>query len=255
MNRFKIRDFLWLHFLLLISLFLLSLGVALCVRSDLGSSVISSAPYVFTIAGERGVVPAFTLGMYTNILNVALVIGQILVLRRNFQLVQLLQLVIGIVFGVLIDFSMYITAAVECSNVGYKILVMIVGASVMALGVAMEIRCASITMPGEGLPAAISRQTGKPFATVKIWVDVCLVAIAVISEIFLLHGWLWSIVGGGTLFAMLYCGMAVKFISNRIGWFDRLLGYKPGFRRYFFGLSRYIRNPKTFLMPNKSHRH
>lgn len=36
----KIVSFLWQHCLLLISLFILTLGVALCIRSNLGSSVI-----------------------------------------------------------------------------------------------------------------------------------------------------------------------------------------------------------------------
>ncbi len=39
--------FLWQHLLLLISLYLMTLGVVLCVKSSLGSSVISSLPFVF----------------------------------------------------------------------------------------------------------------------------------------------------------------------------------------------------------------
>lgn len=236
----KIKSLLWQHFLLLISLFLLSFGVALCVRSDLGSSVISSAPYAFSIAGTEGLAPALTLGMYTNILNVILVACQIAVLRRRFQPIQLLQLVIGIVFGVLIDFSMNLTSPLVCDEIHYKLLVMIVGATVMSLGVAMEIRCASITMPGEGLPAAISKVTGRSFGSVKIWVDVSLVALAVVSELIFFHRWMWNIVGIGTLFAMIYCGLTVKLILKHIGWFDRMLGYQPGFRRYFFGLARFL---------------
>lgn len=36
----KIVSLLWQHLLLLVSLFIMTLGVALCVRSNLGSSVI-----------------------------------------------------------------------------------------------------------------------------------------------------------------------------------------------------------------------
>lgn len=76
----KIVSFLWQHCLLLISLFILTLGVALCIRSNLGSSVISSIPLAFTIAGTEGYVPPLSLGMYTNILNVLLVGAQIIIL-------------------------------------------------------------------------------------------------------------------------------------------------------------------------------
>lgn len=238
----RIIGFIWQHVLLLLSLFLLSLGVAICIRSSLGSSVISALPYSFSLAGEDGLVLQFTLGMYTNILNVLLVLGQIIVLRNKFKPIQLLQLFIGVVFGVLIDLSMILTTVLITSDIMFQLIEMIVGSSIMALGVAMEIRCASITMPGEGLPAALSKLTGKSFANMKIYVDLALVISAIISMFIFFGNWKWNIVGAGTLFAAIYCGTAVKFISKRLDWFDRLLGYQPGFRRYFFGLAQYIQS-------------
>lgn len=210
--------------LLLVSLFFLALGVALCVRSDLGSSVISSAPYAFFLAGEKGLVPGWTLGMYTNMLNVLLVAGQIAVLRKRYRPVQLLQLFIGVVFGILIDVSMAMTAILETTGELYaRLLIMLAGSTLMALGVSMEMKCASITMPGEGLPAALSRMTGKSFANMKILTDTLLVMTAIASSYMFFGTWMWNIVGIGTLFAMVYIGMAVKVISRHLGWFDRLL--------------------------------
>lgn len=66
--------------LLLISLCVMTLGVAVCVRSMLGASVISTLPYVFETAGKQGLgVPKLTIGQYTYIMNGVLVLGQILV--------------------------------------------------------------------------------------------------------------------------------------------------------------------------------
>ena len=220
----KAFSFVKRQLLLLVSLFFLALGVALCVRSDLGSSVISSAPYAFFLAGKKGLVPDWTLGMYTNLLNVLLVAGQILVLRRRYRPWQLLQLLIGVVFGVLIDASMAITSIFESvGEIELRLMIMFAGSTLMALGVSMEMRCASITMPGEGLPAALSKVTGKPFADMKILTDILLVTAAIVSSFLFFGEWMWNIVGGGTLFAMIYIGMAVKFISRHLGWFDRLL--------------------------------
>lgn len=220
----KAFSFVRRQLLLLVSLFFLALGVALCVRSDLGSSVISSAPYAFFLAGKNGLVPDWTLGMYTNLLNVLLVAGQILVLRRRYRPWQLLQLLIGVVFGVLIDASMAITSIFESvGEIELRLVIMFAGSTLMALGVSMEMRCASITMPGEGLPAALSKVTGKPFADMKILTDILLVTAAIVSSFLFFGEWMWNIVGGGTLFAMIYIGIAVKFISRHLGWFDRLL--------------------------------
>ena len=77
---------MWQHLWLLVSLFIMTLGVAVCVKSELGSSVISTLPYVFETAGKRGLgVPSLTIGQYTYIMNAILVAGQIAVLRRRFN--------------------------------------------------------------------------------------------------------------------------------------------------------------------------
>ncbi len=60
----KIVSFCWQHLLLLFSLFAMTVGVAVCVRSQLGSSVISVLPYVFETAGSQGLVPELTIGQY-----------------------------------------------------------------------------------------------------------------------------------------------------------------------------------------------
>lgn len=237
----EVISFCWQHIMLLMSLTVMTLGVALCVRSDLGSSVISSCPLAFTVAGENGLVPPLSLGTYTNILNFLLVMGQIAVLRRRFQPVQLLQLVIGFVFGALIDMNMALTATIAPESIFGKIFVQLLGCTVMAIGIALEVRCASITMPGEGLPIAISKVTGMPFAKVKIRIDIALVALAVASCYVFFGQWRWNIVGVGTLLAMVYVGMAVKFLGPHLGWFDRMLAYQPGFRRYLYGLAKYIK--------------
>lgn len=63
----------------------MTFGVALCVRSNLGSSVISSIPLAMTLAGEAGKAPGWTIGDYTNVMNVVLVFGQMLILRSRFE--------------------------------------------------------------------------------------------------------------------------------------------------------------------------
>ena len=95
-RRERIAAFVWQHVLLIGSLFLMTLGVALCVRSNQGSSVISSLPLAFSLAGSDGFgVPDLSIGTYTYIMNFLLVGAQILVLRRRFEAVQLFQLLIG----------------------------------------------------------------------------------------------------------------------------------------------------------------
>lgn len=236
----RIVSFVWQHILLIASLSLMTLGVALCIKSNLGSSVISSLPLSFSLAGTTGLVPSFTVGGYTIAMNFVLVFLQILVLRSKFNPLQLFQLLIGFVFGWLIDVNMIITSGLVCESLISQIITQFVGCTVMAAGIAFEVKCGSVTMPGEGFPVALSRVTGKPFPKMKIIVDISLVALAVASSFVFFGTWNWSIIGPGTIFAMFYVGYAIKLLNPHIRWFDRVLAYTPGFRRYIIGLARFI---------------
>lgn len=236
----KIIGFVWQHVLLLISMFFMTLGVALCVRSNLGSGVISSIPMAFTLAGEAGLAPGWTIGGYTNIMNVILVLAQILVLRRRFETIQLFQLLVGFVFGALLDLNMWMTSFFTYNSLLSQVIAQFVGATVLGCAVAAEIRCGSVTMPGEGIQVAIARVTGKPFPIIKMTVDTVLVLLAVVSGYCFFGAWPWTVVGPGTLFAMFYVGYVVKLVNPHLRWFDRLLAYRPGFRRYIYGLARFI---------------
>lgn len=237
-------SFIWQHVLLIISLFIMTLGVALCVRSNLGCSVISTIPFVMSQAGEIGYVPPLTIGEYTYIMNGILVVMQILVLRKAFELVQLFQLIIGFLFGYLLDLNMILTSVIDYSMIGTQIVAQFIGCTILAIGIALEIRCGSVTMPGEGITVAISRVSGLPFPKAKIYVDSTLVVIAISMGYLFFNRWLWNLVGPGTLFAMIYVGLAVKIINPHMEWFSRLVCYRPGFRRYVYGLARFMKNVK-----------
>ncbi len=236
----KAVSFLWQHLLLLISLFIMTLGVAVCVRSQLGSSVISTLPYVFQEAGIEDRVPALSIGQYTFIMNALFVLIQILVLRRRYEWVQLFQLVMGFLFGSLIDVNMFITSFLQPTQLLGQIVAQVAGCTILAFGIALEVRCGSVTMPGEGLPIAISQVTGIPFYRVKIFVDCALVALAITFCYVFFGKWQVQIIGPGTLFAMFYVGWMVRQLGKHLGWFERLLTCRPGFRRYLYGLARHL---------------
>lgn len=236
----KVVEFVWQHVLLITSMYFMTLGVALCVRSNLGSGVISAIPMSFTLAGEAGITPSWTIGGYTNIMNVILVAAQIAILRRRFEKVQLFQIAVGFVFGAMLDINMWLTSVFNYDSLVNQIIAQLAGATVLGVAVAAEIRCGSVTMPGEGIQVAISRVTGRPFPTVKIMVDTALVILAVISGYCFFGAWPRTVVGAGTLFAMFYVGFVVRSVNPHMGWFDRLLAFRPGFRRYIYGLARFI---------------
>ncbi len=242
----RVIGFVWQHIWLVVSLFFMTFGVALCVRSGLGSGVISSIPMVMSLAGTDGLAPSMTIGEYTYIMNAIFVLLQICILRRRFNPVQLFQLLVGFLFGWLLDLNMSITALVDYNTIWLQALAQFIGCTILGIAVSFEIRCGSVTMPGEGIQVAISRVTGKPFPKIKIMVDTMLVVIATAIGFYYFGRWMWNVVGAGTLFAMFYVGTVVKITNSHTDWFERVLHYHPGFRRYIYGLARYIYPKKRF---------
>lgn len=241
-NKNTIISFSWQHILLLVSLYIMTLGVAVCVRSQLGSSVISTIPYVMASAGALiDGIPAWSIGTYTIVMNAIFVVAQIVILRRDFEWVQLFQLVIGFLFGMLIDLNMLLTTWISSNILAVNVLAQVAGCTILGMGIALEVKCGSVTMPGEGITIAIHKVSGLEFHKTKIRVDSTLVVLAVLLSFILLGSWQWHIVGVGTLFAMVYVGMVVRVMGKHMGWFDHLLAYRPGFRRYVYGLARYIK--------------
>lgn len=90
--------------LLLIGMFTAALGVALTTVADLGTTPISTVPYVFTV------LTGYSFGTTTFFVNIFLVAGQVLLLRRRFSLWNLLQIPTVLIFGICIDLAMAIVS-------------------------------------------------------------------------------------------------------------------------------------------------
>ncbi len=236
----KIVAFCWQHLLLIVSLMIMTLGVACCVRSALGSSVISVIPYVFMDAGKHGMAPNLTIGQYTYLMNAVLVVMQILVLRKQFEWVQLFQLIIGFAFGYMLDLWMTLTVWLQPDCLWQQVITQLAGCIFLGIGISFEVRCGSVTMPGEGISVAVCRVTKIEFPKVKITIDVVLVCLGILFSYLYFGAWQWHIIGIGTLIAMFLVGVIVKFTTRITPWFDRILAYRPGFRRYLYGLARYL---------------
>ena len=79
-------------------LFIMTLGVSISVKSNLGVSPVSSIPYTMTC------VWGIEMGRATIIFHIALVLLQIAVLRRKFKPINLLQVPVGVMFGAFTTF-------------------------------------------------------------------------------------------------------------------------------------------------------
>lgn len=77
-----------------------SFGIAFITKSGLGTSQISSLPYVLSLRFP------LSFGGFTFIMNTVFILIQIAIQRRNFPPVQLLQIAANVLFSAFLDVSM-----------------------------------------------------------------------------------------------------------------------------------------------------
>ena len=157
---------------LLAGLTIMAFGVALSIRAALGTSPISSLPYVTSL-----LLP-LTVGEATIAMHCGFIALQILLLRKNYDPLQLMQLPVAVFFGYLTDIALRALTSLNCSTYGQQWLACAAGIALVAFGVSCEVDADVVMLAGEGLVLAICRVTGARFGSMKVGFDVALVVIA-----------------------------------------------------------------------------
>ncbi|MRT92979.1 cytidylate kinase family protein [Ancylomarina sp. 16SWW S1-10-2] len=206
-----------------IGLFVMAFGVALSVKANLGVSPISCIPYVFSFKSP------LSLGTLTIFFNIFLMLIQIGILRRNYRLIQLLQLPMVFAFGLFIDFALRLISGLNLSNYFLQVLFCLISCILIGFGVFLEVKAKLTYLPGEGLAMAIVDTFKKEFGKVKIGVDSTLVFIGLISSFVFFHQ--LQGIREGTVVAAILVGFIAKFCTKRIhiidSWIEPSLDNNP----------------------------
>lgn len=198
------------YIMFIFCLFFMGIGVALTKHGNLGISPMSSVAnvisYKFTF---------FTFGTWLTISNCVMVLGQILVLRRNFKPIQLLQIPLSFLFGYFTDFGSWLVAGIPNDVYIVRILLILGGVVVIAFGICLGIIADVMLNSGEALVKAIADVSKKEFGNVKVIFDVTWVTLSVILSLIFFNG---KLIGTreGTLISALTLGFAVKLIRPLI---------------------------------------
>ncbi|MDO5531106.1 YitT family protein [Sutterella sp.] len=202
----RFRNLLGRILLLLVGMFLAALGIGFTTTAGLGTTPISTVPY--TGAAITGI----SFGMCTVILNFAFVAGQIILLRKRYRPINLIQIPVGFVFGVFIDFAMHLVGGLIPPNWFVAAAMSLFGNVVLALGTVLQIRSKTIVQPGEGLVIVAAALSHKSFGTMKICNDVSLTVVAALMGIlFLGH---IEAIREGTLVSAVMIGLFAKLIDK-----------------------------------------
>lgn len=198
--------------LLIVGLFIMAYGVSLSIQAGLGTSPISSLPYTISE------LTPLTVGTATIAMHCVLILLQILLLRRNYNLIQLMQLPVALIFGSLTDLTLMTIQHLTPSNYIEQWIFCLLGILLVGIGVSCEVNADVIPLAGEGFILAVCKTFSLPFPPIKICFDCTLVALACILGL-TFRGQLLG-VREGTIAAALLVGLVSKQITK---WLVRTL--------------------------------
>lgn len=202
-----IKNHLQRYFWFVIGVMIISFGVALITKAGLGTSPISSIPYVLSLQFP------FTLGQFIFIINMFFILAQFILLKKDFEPIQFLQIFANVIFSVCVDISMNLLNWLTIDNFIVGLFSLLIGCCLLALGIAIEVAPDVLVIPPEGIVRVITTIVNKKFGTIKVIFDVTLVSIAVILS-FLFFGKLNGL-GLGTIISAIIVGHIVNFINQK----------------------------------------
>ena len=195
------------YLLLLAGLAVMAFGVAFSIKASLGTSPISSVPYVVSLFTP------LTVGTATITMHCVFILLQILILRKNYHPIQLMQLPVAFFFGYLTDFGVWAVQGITCNTYWQQWIICLIGILLVSVGVSLEVKAGVVVLAGEGVVLAVCKVLPKvKFGYMKVGFDVTLVVIACILSI-VFTGRLQG-VREGTVAAALLVGLIAKQLGK-----------------------------------------
>ena len=190
-----------------IGLLLVASGVGLSIKSNLGVSPVSSIPYTITC------ITGMDVGKATIIFQSFLLLLQILILRKQFPLKNVLQIPAAIVFGTFTSFSTSMIAKIPLPDFFFFRLAMVfVSTMLIALGFHLYVFARLIPLVSEGLIMEISEKYDKKFSSIKLIFEITVVSMSLITCLMVLRN--LGSVGLGTIISSVMVGIEMKWIAR-----------------------------------------
>ena len=195
--------------------FILACGVVLAIKASLGASPTTVIPNVlYNILLDRGIT-RIGLGTCTTAIYCVYILVQFLILRKDFKLRMLLEIVVSFIFGYFVTMGQNILAFVPApENYFIRIVYLVISIPIMSLGIAVYVIPQISPAPAEGVTAAMSQKTGWPIPKCLLIFDVVIVGIGSLISILYFH----SLVGirEGTIICAFTLGPAMRPMASLV---------------------------------------
>lgn len=160
-----VKEMIKRYVVFILGLFISSLGVSLITKANLGTSPISSIPYVLSMQFP------LTIGEFTIIFSLLLIALQIIILKRDFKVIDLLQIPVSVAFGYFIDLTMIMLDWLNPQSYLFQIIYLLIGCVILGFGVYLEMLGNVIMLPGESFVRSVVKRWKNNFGNTKVCFD------------------------------------------------------------------------------------
>ena len=205
------------YIIFLCGLMVISFGISIITKASLGTSPITSIPYSLSL-----IFTDLTLGNWTILFSILLVALQLVMLGKDADRINiLLQIVVSFVFGYFIDFAMMCMQWFEPEMYVLKVVSVVLGCFILAIGVYLQLVANVVMVPGDGFVYALTMKLRKDYGKVRITSDMTMVIIAAVIGLIGL-----GTLGGvreGTIISALLVGFIARQYMKRFTRLTELL--------------------------------
>lgn len=210
----KTKDILIRYTFATAGFFFVALGIAFSVKANLGISVLNAPPYAVTCK-----FPQLSLGLTNFVFFVLCMVFQMIILRKKFKKMDLLQLVANFILGFFINICVALVSGINILPEGNLQVAMLIVLSIIisALGISMEVVAGAWMLPADMTVRAIGLAFGGKFSNNKIIMDCTVLAIGIVLC------WVFfgnplgpqgtPIIGWGTLILAIFIGLCMKITT------------------------------------------
>ena len=166
-----------------LGMFILALGVALSINANLGISPVSS--WAVTVHMAFGIGAGFSKTMFF----VLCVLVQIAILRKDFKMIELTQILFSFLFGLFLDAAIWIVGDFALTTYVGQLVMLGISILLLSTGLAIYLEARLIALPAEGIITALMQKYPKlTFQKIKVPLDCILVVLAMATTLIFMGG-------------------------------------------------------------------
>ena len=191
-----------------VGLFIMNIGIAFSIKSNLGSTPVVTVPYAISL------ITGFDIGYTNAAFQAFLVLIELLLLRSAFKSKHFLQVFVAILFSAFTSLSLIILGLFlpPANSIILQILFLVLGIVILAFGLFLYVPMNVVPVSVDGLTQTLAIVANQSFAKTKVVFDISMIIISLII-LFTFTGTLDGSAGIGTVIAALSIGTTVKIIN------------------------------------------